>query len=166
MIARLNTFNDAGVNLVVRPFEVGDTPNLCALFARPPGHEWDADLERLLIVDQGDCIVGHVAWGVPHATVSALAETGHSPVSAAIDMLEIQQLFVAESHRRCGFGVRLLNAAIDAIHAADCAPVLACQMDNSAALGLYLSEGFVVGGRFVLSRAGGFYSMIQGIHNG
>jgi ribosomal protein S18 acetylase RimI-like enzyme len=151
----------------VRAFCDCDIPNLDLLFAVANGRTWSEDVDRLVAVGSEGQIVGHVAWGTPHPqVVQTLVNANRDSAPADDELLEIQALHVAESYRRCGLGSRLLNASIDAIRAAGRSPVLACQMDNSAALGLYLSEGFVVGGRFVLSRAGGFYSMIQEVHNG
>jgi hypothetical protein len=141
----------------VRAFCDCDIPNLDLLFAVANGRTWSEDVDRLVAVGSEGQIVGHVAWGTPHPqVVQTLVNANRDSAPADDELLEIQALH----------GSRLLNASIDAIRAAGRSPVLACQMDNSAALGLYLSEGFVVGGRFVLSRAGGFYSMIQEVHNG
>jgi ribosomal protein S18 acetylase RimI-like enzyme len=151
----------------VRAFCDCDIPNLDLLFSAPNGRTWRSDVERIIAVGLDGQIVGHVAWGTPHPqVVQTLVNANRDSAPADDELLEIQALHVAESYRRCGLGSRLLNASIDAIRVAGRSPVLACQMDNSAALGLYLSEGFVVGGRFVLSRSGGFYSMIQDVQNG
>jgi ribosomal protein S18 acetylase RimI-like enzyme len=151
----------------IRPFEDDFASGLDELFSAPNGRTWRTDLTRLVALGSEGQIVGHVAWGTPHPqVVQTLVNANRDSAPADDELLEIQELLVTESHRRRGLGSKLLNASIDAIRAVGRSPVLACQMDNSAALGLYLSEGFVVGGRFVLSRAGGFYSMIQDVKNG
>ena len=160
MIARINTL---GAHAAIRPFDDDCASGLDELFSASAPRTWGTDLGRLVAVTPDDHIIGHVSWGTPHAPVThALAETKHSLASADSEILEIQQLLVAESHRRCGVGVTLLTASVNAVHAAGCVPVLACGMDNGAALGLYFSEGFAVGGRFMLARDGGFYVMVLG----
>lgn len=141
----------------VRPFVGIPFSDLDALFARPPGYEWRDDLERLVAV-RGEQIVGHVAWGKHRPKVVEALE-----VDADGPLVEIQQLRVADLHRRAGIARQLVRDAVMDMLAAGYQPVLACSVDNGAALALYLGEGFEVSGRFIVAGKGAFYSML--LHN-
>jgi GNAT superfamily N-acetyltransferase len=108
--------------------------------------------QRLLAIDNQHLAVGHVGWGKLWSPIK-------DALSDLSDAVSLGRIFVASDYRRRGVGGALVGAAISAIRAEGGVPVLACEMENSAAFALHHSSGFVVAGRFV-NGGRGYYAMV------
>jgi ribosomal protein S18 acetylase RimI-like enzyme len=106
----------------------------------------------LVAIDNQHLAVGHVGWG---KLWTPIKEALNDPS----DAVSLGRVFVAGDYRRRGVGGALVGAAISAIRAEGGVPVLACEMENSAAFALHHSRGFVVAGRFV-NGGRGYYAMV------
>jgi len=143
-----------------RPSRDDDAIHLDRLLDGPAWRERNV-AGRIVAVGLDDVPVGHVAWGVASTAVTqSLQEPMVGPSQIDGGVLEVVDLVVDPCHRGLGIGGLLLDAAMTAVRHADCAPVIACGMDDAPAFLLCHSRGFIIRGRLIIASAGGFYSMV------
>jgi ribosomal-protein-alanine N-acetyltransferase len=119
----------------------GEAAVIAALHQQCLGEAWQVDsVARLLALPGTVALVATLA--------STDAPAGFILCVPSPPDLDVAAIGVLPTHRRAGLGGRLLDAAIEAAHAAGAAALmLEVADDNPAALALYRGRGFVPTGR-------------------
>lgn len=123
----------------LRPMTEGDVERLAELEREVETSPWSERNFRDSLQS------GHLAWVLELPDVGIVA---WAVMMTALDEAELLIIGVSPSMQRRGLGRKLLNAALDALAATDCARVfLEVRASNLPAQGLYRSTGFLEVGR-------------------
>lgn len=128
-----------GADVVVRPFEARDVPQVADLEAACFSQPWSAETFARLVGQ------GSTAVRVLERNGEII---GYGILLVSLDEAEVANIAIRRDLRGCGFGACLLDAMLE--HARECGVkrvVLEVRESNEAALSLYASRGFDVVGR-------------------